>query len=321
MTATEKVITVDKVHLVTGGYASSAVSTMQEVCERYKIPFLFIGGSADELMQKGYKYSFRTTPKVTDWTTMTMNFVKEVIKPKTIGVVYELSLRGESQKNATLKFAKEYGWEVVTEGYTPGSLDFKPLLEKLKLADPDVLRFVAYSTDAVLMAKQMDEIGYKPKAVVVEGGLQNIDFLVLAGRYVKGWFIELNYWPDRSYPDFDEVYRKGLVFWQKYGKPLDNIAKDGYINLYILKDAIERCKSLEPEAVRDAVAKTNLFLPWYGHVRFTEEGNPLNGIWYLNIGQILPAKPDTPWQANGLSFYSVWPDYMKTTDPIYPTPK
>jgi branched-chain amino acid transport system substrate-binding protein len=321
LTATEKLITVDKVHIVTGAYMSAAIAVMQEPCERYKVPLLAIGGAADELTAKGYKYFFRNVQSASEFTQATMEFVNEVIKPKTVGIVYEKTLRGESTKNAFLKLAEQYKFTVAAEeGYPVGSLDFKPLIEKLKAANPDVLLFVAYITDAVLLAKQMDEVGYKPKAVVVEAGMQNIDLLELAGRYVKGWFIQTQYWPDRNYPDYNEVYKVGLKFWQRFGKPLDNIACDGYLNLYILKDAIERAKSLDTEAIRNAIAETDLHIPWFGHIKYGPNGHRINALETFAMCQILPAKPNTPWQANGLSFYAVWPEKMKTTEPIYPMP-
>jgi branched-chain amino acid transport system substrate-binding protein len=299
---------------------SAAVFTMQEVTERYEIPFIGTG-AADELTQKGYKYFFRTTQSASEFTKFTMDFVKEVIKPKTIGVVYEKTLRGESTMNAFLTLAKQYGFTVVSEeGYPVGSLDFKPLLEKLKVADPDVLLFVAYITDAVLMAKQMYEIGYTPKAVVVEAGTGIIDFVELAGKYIKGWFVQSMYWPERNYPSYNEAQKLGLKYWQSVGKPVDNLALEGLLYLYILKDAIERAKSLDPEAIRNAIAETDLFIPWFGRIRFGPDGHRINALETLAMAQILPAKPNIPWQTQGLTFYSVWPEKMKVTEPIYPMP-
>ena len=320
LSATEKLITVDKVHVITGPTISAAALVMQEVTERHKTPFLCIA-AADELAQKGYRYWFRITQSASELTKGTFMFLNEVIKPKTIGIIHDLSLRGVSTKNAFLELAKQYGYEPnFVEGYSVGTLDFKPLIEKMKLADPDVLLFVAYTTDAILLAKQMAELKYKPKAVVVEAGMQSFDFLEPAGTYVKGWFIQTEWWPDRNYPDYDMVFEVGLKYWKRWGKPMDNMAQEGYTHCDILKDAIERAKSLDPTAIRDALAQTDLFLPYLGRVRFGPDGHRIDALATFGVAQVLPAKPETPWQVNGLSFYTVWPEKMKTTEPVYPMP-
>ncbi len=75
---------------------------------------------------------------------------------------------------------------------------------------------------------------------------------------------------------------------------MDNIACDGYLVLYLVKDAIERCKSLDPVAIRDAVAATDLSSPFFGRIKYGPNGHRINAIQTFAMSQILPAKPETP---------------------------
>lgn len=322
MSAAEKLITVNKVNVITGCYMSAAIMTVMDVTEKYRVPFLSIGGAADELTRKGAKYYWRTVQNASIFSLMTMKFLSEVIKPKTLGVVYEDTIRGESTFKAFDRLSKEFGVRIaIAEKYPLGSLDFKPLISKVRAVDPDALIVVAYIADCVLLAKQMKEVGYVPKAVVIEAGTQLSDYLKLAGVESKYWFVQSYYWPDRAYPDREICYKWGLEFYQKYGTALDGYAKDGIVNILILKEALEKTKSLDPGKIREAILKGDFFIPFFGRVRFDEAGDNLESPKTFAMAQILPVGPEIPWNVGGLSYVSIWPTHMKVAEPIYPIPK
>ncbi|MEM0049239.1 MAG: ABC transporter substrate-binding protein [Candidatus Bathyarchaeia archaeon] len=322
MSAAEKLITVDKVNVITGCYMSAAIMTVMEVTEKHKVPFLSIGGAANELTQKGAKYYWRTVQNASIFSLMTMKFLSEVIKPGALGIVYEDTLRGESTFKAFDKLSKEYGINiVVAEKYPLGSLDFKPLISKVRAINPDALIVVAYITDCVLLAKQMKEMGYYPKAIVIEAGTQLTDYLRLAGEESKYWFVQSYYWPDRNYPDREICYKWGLEFYRKYGTALDGYAKDSIVNVLILKEVLEKTKTLDPDKIRRAMIEGDFFISFFGRVRFNEAGDNIDSPKTFAMAQILPVGPEIPWNVNGLSYISVWPSHMKVAEPVYPMPK
>ncbi|HJX14301.1 MAG TPA: ABC transporter substrate-binding protein, partial [Candidatus Deferrimicrobiaceae bacterium] len=60
--ATEKLISQEKVSVITGGYSSSVTAAATAVAQQFKVPFLVTTGSADKITESGYDYVFRINP-------------------------------------------------------------------------------------------------------------------------------------------------------------------------------------------------------------------------------------------------------------------
>ena len=58
----EKLISRDKVPVITGGYSSSVTAAAAPVAQQFKVPFVICTGSADDITEKGYDYIFRINP-------------------------------------------------------------------------------------------------------------------------------------------------------------------------------------------------------------------------------------------------------------------
>ena len=61
--AVEKLISRDKVPVITGGYSSSVTAAAAPVAQQFKVPFVICTGSADDITEKGYDYIFRINPR------------------------------------------------------------------------------------------------------------------------------------------------------------------------------------------------------------------------------------------------------------------
>jgi len=349
VSATEKVITTNRVHVVRGYFTSSGAMAAVPVAEKYKTPVLSIGSMAKELCEQGWKYWFKMAPNSTTYSLVTVGFLTEVLEPMLklgrplrVAEVHENTLMGESASKEFLRVIKEKGlkWEIVAvEAFTTGSLDFRPLLEKLKALNPDVVALTGYLTDVVLIAKQSKEIGFNPIWTNVAGaGMVTPTFIELAGENVAYWFTGTEFWYDRQYPSAAATYRIGQLFMQKTGYPPDFQSWAGYAGMYMLKEVIEKLAAENPEKVkqafmkddvaairqmiRDGLARLKLYLDWLGELYFEANGQLAWSIYGPQIPctmlQIQPAKPTDLWSAKGLTFRTVYPPIFKAADPIIP---
>ena len=96
------------------------------------------------------------------------------------------------------------------------------------------------------------------------------------------------------------------------GKDMYDLPARAFTGLVTLLDAVNRAGSTEPEAIRAALAKTDikpgdLLMPWTG-VRFDETGQN-TGVRAIIM------------QLQGGKYYTVWPFEMATRDVIYPIPR
>ncbi len=314
--AAEKLITVDKVNVVVGGFASGAGYTIEDVTEKYHVPYVTIGCSADTITARGYHWVFRTAPNSTEYMLM-MGHVLSMLYPKAkrVAILAENSEYGQASLRAIKKLAPQYGWTIVyDEPYEKRTPDFRPTLQKVKATNPDLIGLVSYLTDAALIMKQSKEVGINvPISTISGAGPQTLKFIDLTGKGAEGMVMASEFWPNKKWPYLPAVMDISYKFWDKYKRPIDFQAWAGIGVMYIIKDAVTRAKSLDHTDLRNAIASTNMFLPWMGPILFYPNGHA--GWWKYNlvtyqiqkVRQVDGIPANIPWQSNGLSFYAVYP--------------
>ncbi len=88
-----------------------------------------------------------------------IDFINKVVKPKIVAILFESFALGTSGAEAMTKDAEKAGIKILLkEKYEAGSVDFKPLLSKMKAGQPEVIFMVSYVMDASLLMKQIKEL-------------------------------------------------------------------------------------------------------------------------------------------------------------------
>jgi branched-chain amino acid transport system substrate-binding protein len=191
-----------------------------------------------------------------------------------------------------------------------------PLVQKVKRANPDVLLLVSNAADAILITNTMAEYKVKPKAIVASGGGHaDPSFLKAAGKNARHIFDIVEWETDVNKPGAKEINQK---FKSKYGYNLAGESVDAYIAMYVMADALERAKSLDPKAIRDALAKTKLtkgpaMIAAYDAIEFDETGQNKNAaLVMVQINDI----------GKGMERISVWPKGARRAGykPVFPIP-
>src|SRR5512135_2747407 len=253
----EKLIDVKKQPIIIGEYTSACAKAVAAVAEERKTPYLIVASADDNITQQNYKYVFRQNAVNAHYADGVMSFLKDVVKPKTMAILYESSAFGTSGAEAMEKDAEKLGMKVLLkEKYEAGSVDFKPLLSKVKAAQPDVIYMVSYVMDASLLMKQIKELRIDAK--LFAGGAAGfaipefIDNAKAASEYV----ISATLWtPQLKYPGAKEYADK---YKKKYGDFPSYHGASAYSALFVMKDALERAKDWTPDGIRTALKATNL---------------------------------------------------------------
>jgi branched-chain amino acid transport system substrate-binding protein len=305
----EKLISREKVPVITGGYSSSVTAAAAPVAQQYKVPFVICTGSADDITEKGYDYVFRINPPASEYAKAVESFLKEVAKDvKTVALLYENSAFGQSSSKSFEEDAKGLGLKIVVkEGYQAGAIDFKPVLTKVKAANPDMIYMVSYIMDASLLMRQSKELRINPKMFVGGGaGFTLPEFAKSAGDASDGVYSATLWVETLPFPGAKEYFDK---FQKKYGSETEYHGAEAYAAMYVVADALKRAKSISPKDVRDALAATNMKTA-FGPVKFISYGKKTQ-----------QNKLDTyliQWQKGELE--AVWPKGVATKKYIYPTP-
>ena len=308
--AVEKLISRDGVPIITGGYSSSVTAAAVGVAQQFKVPFLITSAAADEITEKGYDHIFRIGPTNSEYPLGVVSFLKENVKDvRTAVILYEDTLFGQSGSRDFERLAKDLGIQVILkEGFRAGSVDFKPMLTRVRSRNPDLVYAIAYIMDASLIMRQSKELDFHPKPFIGGGGGFTLpEFPVNAGaasEYVYAaslWTESVPYKGARAYYDkYLARYKQGTSFQ----------GAEAYAAMYVIANALERAKSASPGDLRDALADTNLMTA-FGPVRFIsyEKKTQQNRLPTYAV----------QWQKGKLE--TVWPEDVATSKFIYPVPK
>ncbi|RJQ47054.1 MAG: ABC transporter substrate-binding protein [Nitrospiraceae bacterium] len=305
----EKLIDVKKQPLIVGDYSSSSSKAIAAVAEERKTPYLVVTGAADDITQQNYKYVFRLNPSTAYYSSGLMSFMNEVVKPKTIAILYESSDFGTSGAKDMETQAAKVGMKVlVSEKYEKGAVDFKPILSKVKAAQPDVIYMVSYVMDASLLMKQIKELRIDTK--LFAGGAAGfaipefIDNAKDAAEYV----VTSSLWCTMAtYPgakEYGEKYKK------LYGDFPSYHGAEAYSALYIVKDVLTRAKSWTPEDIRTAMKATDMMTA-FGPIKFEDrDGYQNQNFMDTLVLQVI----------NG-EHHCIWPEKYASKKYMYPIPK
>ncbi|MSP31596.1 MAG: ABC transporter substrate-binding protein [Pseudolabrys sp.] len=283
-----------------------------QVAQRNKIVFFTHVAAAPDLTSKGWEWVFRQNPMTIEYNLALQDYLLKVAKPKTIFTVYENSLFGQSSNKAMQLFAEKNGIKYTSEAFEGGSQDFKPVLIKVKAADPDGVFFVAYLLDALVLTRQARELDLKPRFFAAAGaGFIFPEYLKGAGDAATNYFSASLWSPDLPYPGAKQFNEKWAA--ANEGKPAVYMHASAYSSAYVIADVLKRAKKLDRESIRDAFAATDIKTA-YGPVKFGSY--ELDGTKFTNQNRLETILV----QAQGGKWVSVWPPNLATAKPVYPVP-
>ncbi len=176
----EKLINVNKVPLITGGYSSSVTFAACAVAQQNRVPFLVCTGSVDKITEPdafnlttndGDKfYVYRVNPPVSEYASGLESMLTEVVHPKNVYILHENTAFGTGGAEAFKNTCDKLGIKVIdVKSYSAGAVDFKPLLQNVKKTNPDMVYMISYVMDAALLMKQAREINFTPKLFIGAG--------------------------------------------------------------------------------------------------------------------------------------------------------
>jgi len=266
--AAEKLIVRDKVVALTGAFCSSATAAVMPVAEKYKLPMLTGVSSKADLTEKGLQYFFRSAE--TD-RLMSRTFSKILAQKLQLKTVAYIGVNDDWGRGGVEDFSKDLSAlgvkTVMKEYFDHGATDFYTLLTKLRASKADGVFVAAETQDGSILVKQFKEFGLKTKIFGV-GSWATADFIGLTGDASEGIYAAVPYassLPSERNKAFVELYSK--AYKEKPGK----YGAAGYNAMNILLDAVARAGKAEPEAIRDALRKTDYAAP-NGRYRFTDKG-------------------------------------------------
>jgi len=276
-----KLLDVDKVNLIIGGYATAQVAPAMPVVISKNKMFIGLLGLA---VNSEFKYPnyFAMIPMGPDpKPAFTKDFfelaVTQTPKPQTAAIVAADQEFSRNASDGARDNAKAVGLKVVYDKtYPPSTTDFAPIVRAIAATNPDVVVICSYPPDSVGMVKAVNEIGFKPKMIGgAMVGLQATALKMQLGPMLNG-FVNYDFWlpvPKMQFPGVEDLIKKYQA--RAVAEGVDALgyymAPWGYAQLQVLQQAITATKSIEDKKLADYI-RANTFKTVLGDVKFGKEG-------------------------------------------------
>src|ERR1700719_1787494 len=258
---TLRLITEEKVVALTGAYQSGITLTASAIAEKYGIPFVNGESVAANLTERGFKWFFRVTPVAADFARIYYDFLKDMkaagAKTDNVALVHDNTEYGTSVASVITGVFKEKGQNIALDiAYVVNATDVQGQVLQLKEKKPDVVIMIAYPSDAILYAKTMQALDYKPPMIIADdSGYSDPSFIKSVGKISQGVFNRSS-WnvgaPGSPSALIAEMYKK------KSGDDMDDNAARQMQAFFVLCDAIDRAASTDPAKIQAALKATDL---------------------------------------------------------------
>jgi branched-chain amino acid transport system substrate-binding protein len=277
----EKLLDVDKVDIIIGGYGTNMLASAMPVVIHKQKMLIGLFGLAVNAEFAYPKYFCMIPLGPTPKSTQTKGFFDIAIaqnpKPQTAAIVAADAEFAINASEGARENAKAVGLKIVYDKrYPPATTDFAPVVRAIQAANPDIVAILSYPPDSVGMVRAVNEIGYKPK--MIGGGMVGPQMTAIKtqlGPLLNG-FVNFDYWlpiEKMNFPGVSEFLTKYQARAQQEGvDPLGyHIAPWAYARLQVLQQAVAATKSLDDNKLADYIHKST-FKTLVGDVKFGPQG-------------------------------------------------
>lgn len=303
----EKMITVDKVDFIVGGFPTPVVMPVLGIAEKFKRVFIQGGANAEPLIAQGnYKYTFTTIPSSKIWDKPLWEWLNSVPtnqRPKKIALVQQVNPFLQDVVAEAGKAVRSMGIEVAfEETYSSDTQDFTAMIQKFKASGVDFVFSANNYPAALSILRTAAEQQFKPRLVYLAIGPTVPEFVRDLGERTDFVFTSTTYWPTFKTAQNDQ-FVSGIRKKFGYTPTRDNGVAYGV--LQVLRQAVEGAKTFDQEKLRQYLVD-NEFDTVLGKMKFDAKG--------------MTGSPTSLLQVQGGNQVIVWPAALKDGNPVYPRP-
>lgn len=275
--AAQKLININKVQVIFGGFCSSETLGIAPIAEAAKVVVLSTGSSSPDVSTAG-DFIFRNYPSDSSQGKILAGIAD------TMGLKKVAMLTEENDYTVGIEksFKESYKGEIVSENFLPTDSDFKTQIVKLKGTNPDAI-FVNPQTPAKadLIIKQLQELGVGEIQLfgndVVMGAA---DILMQYPEFVEGMIgAEASYEAENAdYVAMRDAYIKATG---EKEVPYPSYAATTYDGIILLADGFRKGATekggMEAGALRDWLYTVKDWAGTSGKLTIDQNGDPMSG--------------------------------------------
>ena len=265
----------DQVDAIIGGTTTGTTMAIVPLVEDAEIPFISLAGAV-VIIDPVKPWVFKTPH--TD--RMACEKIFEDMQKQGISRIGLISGAGgfdTSMREQCLAVAPDHGIEVVAdESYGARDTDMTPQLTNIRNA-PGVQAVLNadFGQGPAIVTRNARQLGLDVP-LYQSHGVASKSFIELAGEAANGVrlpaaaLLVAEQLPDDD-PQKPVVVEYKRAYEERWNQPVSTFGGHAYDALFILKDAMERAGSKDPEAVREAIQRTEGFIGTAGEVNMSPD--------------------------------------------------
>jgi branched-chain amino acid transport system substrate-binding protein len=161
----QRLIDRDGVIAILGPYSSPITDAAAVVVERAEIPMLgTIASDSSIWTRRKLRWSFQAFPSSDYDHQGFLDIIKAKGGVKKLGIVFEQSPFSIASKDFAERTGRDIGLTVESYGYTPGSQDFRSIIERIVSFEAEAVTMGGYYEPSIALTRQMIERGLNPLA-------------------------------------------------------------------------------------------------------------------------------------------------------------
>lgn len=245
----QKLISVDKVAAVFGGWTSASRKQMLPVFEKNKA-LLFYPVQYEGL--ESSPYIFYTGATTNQQIVPGLDYLKSQ-GAKTLYLVGSDYVFPRTANKIIKAYAEANGMTVVGEDYKPlGDTEFSAIVDKVKAAKPDAVFNTLNGDSNVAFWKQYKSVGLTAADTpVVSVSIAEEEVKAIGPQYLTDQLVAWNYYQTTDTPANKEFV---AAYKAKYGadKPTSDPMEAAYVSVFLWKAMVEKAGSFDVEKVKAA---------------------------------------------------------------------
>jgi branched-chain amino acid transport system substrate-binding protein len=310
----------DGAHALLGTYSTDLVQAQSTAAEREGIPYVNGGGAATAIYQRDYQWVFGALAPIQSLAISEMEWISEqqeqgnIPTPARIGVIWENTSHGEDYLKGIQDFAEQSNGDfevVMDESFELDTKDYSSVLSKVESEDIDLFMADAHLPDFLTMHRQYISRDLCQDIITYGARGSEQDAVEVVGQKNVNYILSAVWWHAQLAEQQPEVNNHFIsLFEEEYGRTPEWYGALAYDTARALFTAIEDAGSVDPEAVRESLAKLQMKSLVPGGMLTFEEENGYQADYPFVVQQ---NQPDG-------SSPIIFPDRLATGEGTAPNP-
>src|SRR6266481_9917088 len=273
VSAVRKLVDVDRVDVIIGQTHSGACLGAMPIIKELQVPQVTEACSNPKIREMsgvgGNEWQFRVN---IDDVIMANTFAKSIAQQvKSASVIAQNDDFGRGAAAAYDAAFKKFGVKLVsTEFFDRGQADYRPVLARVKRANPEAVLLVMLASEGSVFMRQFREIGLTQR-LYARGSMATVEFLfqVRDTPNIADGLVEATYWTPALDPAWEKQW---LERWKVPVRIHGSLAAIAfrYAVAPAIEQAIKKTGRADRKAIRDALEEVDVPNTPVGRIKFDD---------------------------------------------------